>query len=803
MSDMQRPSLPERWEQQVARGRQPPADPGTVVDRPSDRQGVDRQFGPGAGAAGDRAALVDAGQGAGGAPGERSPIAVVLAALRRGRLWLIPWVVGWFALACAAIFSLEPRYRASALVMLDSRELNLGAGGSVLTNPTVSMDANIARGEVEVLGSESLARRVVADMGLVDSPSFAPKPSTVARLKAALVGGLDWVETRTGLPVAGLVRVPEAAPETPTETARLAGVVDAYRRNLSVYNDGRSYVITVGVQSTDPDLAARIVNRHVELYTETQLRMKNEALVSAGALLEREVETLAERLRESERTVQSFREKKGLLSPRGVPVSAQQLADVNNQLALARADVAQREAKMRSVQSAMARGGGDSESEVTSSPTIARLREQEATARQREADLAASLSAEHPRLLAARSGVREIQRKIAEEVQKAARGLASDAGIAREREAQLQRSVTQLEQRMTETDRAEAEARDLERVATATRSLYETLLTRHKQLATQQGSQRADARLVSPAASPNRPSFPNTPLFLVVALMASAGSGVGLALLRDRLRPLVSSLEEAVSVTGLRGLGVLPHAPRRSPMHRRVIVRPKSVAAEAIRALRGMLILSGSAPKRPAGPRVLAVTSSMPGEGKSTVAVSLARSMAGSGLNVLLIDADLRRPMVARLIWKRPKAERGLADALSGDLALEAVVQPDEISPLRVLPAGTPPGAAAPQDLLGSARMSALLGVALETYDCVVIDTPPIGVVTDAAVVASLSDAVVMVARWQKTPVPALRASVASLRAAKAPLAGVLVNDANPRRLPAYSDGAHYVTRGHHSYFET
>ena len=749
----------------------------------------------------DIPAFIESGQGA-APPAGRSPVASVLIALRRSRWLLLLWIVTCFGLACAAIFNLEPRYRASALIMLDNRELNLGAGGAVLSNPLVSIDSSIARGEVEVLGSESLARRVVADMGLAELQDAIRKPSVAERLMGGLRGALGWVEAQTGLPTSGWLPAEEPSPSDLSDEARTTRAIDAYRRNLSVYNDGRSYVITVSMQSTDPELAARLVNLHAEVYIENQLRTKNDALLTASTLLGREVETLAGRVREAERAVQSYREQKGLFAPRGVTVSAQQLADVNGQLALARADVAQREARMRSAQAAAARGGDASESEVTRSPTISRLREQETTAQQRVADLAAMLNDGHPRLVAARASLQGVQRRIADEIQKTTRGLASDAGIAREREAQLQRSVAQLEQRMTETERSESGARALESVAAVTRSLYETLLARQKQLATQEGSQRADARLVSPATPPNTPSYPNKPLFLAVALMASVGSGMGLAMLRDRLRPLVNSLEEAASYTGLRGLGVIPHTPRRSPMHRRVIERPKSAVAEAIRALRGALIVSGSRPGRPAGPRVLAVTSALPSEGKTTVSVSLARSMASSGLNVLLIDADLRHPTVSHLVWRRQAVERGLAAALSGELTLDEVVQSDERSSLRVLPAENPPGLAAPQDLLGSAAMADLLQLALETYDCIVIDTPPAGVVTDAAIVATMADAVIVVSRWQKTPVQALQSSIALLRGARAPLAGIVLNDADPRRLPAYSGGANYATGGRHPYFD-
>ncbi|MBC4016285.1 GumC family protein [Siccirubricoccus deserti] len=739
-----------------------------------------------------------------GSPYVDGGLRTAFSALRRSRGLLALWVLVTFGLAMAAILQLTPRYRATALVMLDMRELNLGDVRGPLSGSLASLDSTIVRSQVEMLASEELARQVVADLDLTQAPAFRPRQSRRAAVLAWAAGLVRQAEDALRIPP-DWRPVGAAPPDQPlTRAERTAFAVETYRRSLSVFNDGRSFAISVSVQSTDPVLAARIANRHVALYVEEQRRAKREALVAAGTWLTGEVEDQAARLREAEHALQDYRERNNLFAPRGISMVGQELSEVNNQLAIARADLAQKEARLRSIQLArLQSGASEAELAVTGSDTIARLRDQEATARRRSIEAGSRLGDRHPEVVAARAEVREVQAKIAEEVQTILRGQASEAAIGRIRVQELQRSVAELEQRLAETERAETGARDLERVASATRTLYENLLVRQKQFAAQEGIQRADARMVSPAGVPLRPTFPDVPLFLAVAFLGSCGSGIGIALLRDRLRSRITSLEEASEVANTPGLGAMPRMPLRSPMHRRVVEKPKSAAAEAIRTLRSALALQQRGLEgRGHGARTLGLTSALPGEGKTTISVALARSMATSGLNVLLIDADLRKPKVARLIWGRPPVEPGLAAAIEDDLPLDAVLLTDHATPLRVVHANDRPPAAPPQDLLASPVMQRLLAEARRSFDYVIIDTPPAGLVTDAAVVGGQVEGMLLIARWDRTPVAALRAAARALATAQVRVFGVALNDADPDRLPEYGGGATYAIGSRKRYFE-
>ena len=701
------------------------------------------------------------------APREMS-IGMVLQSIWRHRFFMLVWLALVVGLSSLVIFNLQASYRSTALVALDTRQIRFTEVSATLANPSAPMDSNVVRTEVEILNSDAVAREVVKDLDLVNDPEFLPQPSLLTRITSRI-------------PFLATI-LPAAEEEKPVDAdTRLAQVVNAYRNRLTVFNDGRSYVISVSFEASTPADAARIANRHAEVYIARQRAVKDQALASATSWLDREVATLSDRLSQSERAIQAYRERNGLLSlgggagsgsRAGSTLAQQQLADVAAQLAQARADLASREARLRQSRDPSTAG---SVTEVVNSDALSRLRDAEVQARARLAEVAGQAGANHPTAQPLRAQIAEIQRMIGTEQARIQRSLANEATIARTRVAELTQTVQNLQSQLATSERSGAELMGLEREASATRALYESLLSRQKQVATQVGIQQADAILTSRATPALFPAFPNKKMFLGVAILVAVATGAMVALLLDRRRKGFETVEETEAEIGVPVLAALPRPARRNmTLANEVADHPRSIGAEAVRTLRSML-----ATREGGIPPVLAVTSSLPAEGKTSVALSLARSLASSGFQVLLIEADFRRGNLARTLFKKP-VDVGAIAVLEQRVSLVQATREDPSSPLHVLASeGTN---ATPQDLLEPSRLRPLIVAARSTYDYVIVDTPPVAAVSDALLIGRSVDETLLVVRAGSTPSAAVAATVKAFRTARLPIAGFVLNATDPKR---------------------
>jgi capsular exopolysaccharide synthesis family protein len=684
-------------------------------------------------------------------------LGVLWAILNRHRWFMAVWVLLIVGISAFFIFNLQPRYRATALVTLDTRPIRFAEVSAPVSQLSAPMDASLVRTEVELLGSDSIARQVVGDLHLVDSPEFRSSPSLFEQAMIAI----------------GLRPSESDAPPKPEEI--FERTVATYRGRLGVFTDGRSYVISVSFEASDRQLAARIANRHVEAYIRRQREMKDQALANATSWLDREVASLSERVRQWTQAIQTYREDHRLFNvdaARGSnSVAQQQLAEALVELTRARADLVARQARLQ-----QARDPARSMSipEIVTSPVIARMREQELTARQRLAEVAGMSGPNHPFAVPLREEIAETRRQIDAERTAILRSIASEATIAQTREAELSQLVSNLESRLAQSERDSAGLRDLEREASATRSLYESLLARQKQVATQVGIQQADAQLSSRAVPPQLPSFPNKKLFLAVSFIVAAGTGSVLSLLLDGRRKGFGTIEETEAAIGLPVLAALPRSPRGPlALANQVAYEPGSLAAEAVQRLRSMLAM------RQGGlPAVLSVTSALPGEGKTSVALALGRSLASSGFRVLLIEADLRQGKLAATLF-RHRIKFGTSDVLTDRVGLEQAVQLDPVSSLHILAAKG--DAVVPQDLLTPARLQPVLSAARARYDHVILETAPFNAVADAIIVGRSVDETLLVVRAETTPAAAVTSLIRSFRGAHLPIAGLVLNAADPR----------------------
>jgi capsular exopolysaccharide synthesis family protein len=363
--------------------------------------------------------------------------------------------------------------------------------------------------------------------------------------------------------------------------------------------------------------------------------------------------------------------------------------------------------------------------------------------------------------------------------------------------ASIEGTLSGLKDRNTEDRRASVQLAELERVALANRTLYEQLLQRFNETRDQQGIVQADARVVAMAAPPAVPRSPGPKIFAAAGFTVSLVLGSLLAILLERLDRGLRSAREVETALGLTTLGLVPRLDRlrrNQRPHQYLREKPLSSYAEAIRGVLTALKLSN--PQNP--PKVILVTSSLPEEGKTTFAVSLASLVARSQKRVLLIDLDLRHPSVHReLGWQ---VSAGLVEYMAGERTLQEVVHNDLETGLHFLPVKA--HTTTPTDLLESDRMRQLLQVCRDNYDLVVLDSAPVASVNDTKVAANLADRVVFVVRWGKTIESAARDSLRSLREAGIEPAGAVLAQIDLRKHAQYRYGdiGQYYTRSRRYY---
>lgn len=710
----------------------------------------------------------------------------LLRSLRRRLSVIVGVTLGLTALVLVWVYQLTPSYSAETLVLLDPQKTQVVDFQAVMQG--LGGDSATVDSQVELLGSRSIARRVIEKLDLVNDPEFngaLAKPSIFAWLDPRV-----WIRSVLG-------SEDNLTPEQKDEMT-MDAVVDAFVGREKISRRGLTYIIEVDFTSVDRIKAAKIANAIADTYVLDQLEAKFNATKQANEWLSQRLDTLKQQVADSERAVELYRSQNGLQSAQGATINEQQLSELNAQLILARADRAEKQAKYARAKQILS-GGGSIESvvDVLQSKTISDLRQQQAELASKEADLSTKYGPRHPAILNIEAQRRDIQSQIGAEVRRIVDGIANEAAVADTRVKALEGSLKDLQSTESQNSQAEVRLRELEREASANKAVYESFLNRFKETSQQQDVQTADSRVISEATPPITPSFPRKGLMGGIGFIFSLGVGIGIALLLDRLdngMQTSSQVEEFLRLPHLVSVPAIPHelgADRKPTLpHDYLLQKPLSAFSESLRSLRSALSLSNV--DNP--PKVILFTSALPNEGKTTTAVSFARAAAHAGLRVLLVDCDLRHPSVHRTLGlSQPK--EGLVEYLAGRISFGNVVVKDLPSGLDFIPVAS--GAANPPDLLGSAQMRRILREARELYDLVILDTAPVLPVSDSRVLAQLSDKTVFVVRWNETPRDAAMNAVKELRSFKADIAGVILSvvDTTKQSRYGYGDGGYYYRR--------
>lgn len=646
--------------------------------------------------------------------------------------------------------------------------------------------------QAQILRSDAIAVSVIRELGLASNSAFsgssAPPPPSAsqASLNPSLLGDNPYLVEQLSL-----------ATLTPAE----ARALDIFRKGLTVSPIRNTRLIEISYASHDPQIARNITNTVVARYIDSSYKQRYNTTMQASEWLSSQLSDLRRKVESSNRAVSDYQKKYGLveLDDRDVPMS-QLMNEINHELSVAQASRIEGEAYVRMLDT------GQTES-------IPLLRDDQVyqTLLVRSAELRAQLAQAqaiygdaNPNIKKLDDQIHEMNDQIDAERNRVVQRIRAGYEASREREKLMLQSREKLRDQMGSVSSQLVGYHILKSEAMANADLYNTLQARLHEAGIYAGLRSGHIRVVDLAANLQKPTGPHRIVLSAFGLLFGCFVAIAACFVKESFNNTVRTPDDVRSWIGLRSLALLPEIKRgsaalpasastspilsangNSASSRFVTILPAATAgAEAMRDLRTSLLNASAG----AAPSVFLISSSMEGEGKTTVAVNFAVALAQLG-RTCLVDADLRQPMVARTFDLRGKA--GLSDVLNSGVSLDSVMaRVSENGGLTVIPSG--PVVESPVDVLASAKMTDTIAELKSQFDYVVIDTPPVIRFSDARFLSRLADEVVLVGRYGITTRRAMQRSAELLKDAQAPVAGVVLNG-----IDLSSPDYHYFTYGY------
>jgi polysaccharide biosynthesis transport protein len=727
-------------------------------------------------------------------PPQESALREYLRVLIKRKFVVLGCLVAIFGAVLVASLKMTPIYEATGRIAINKPDNNLVTFKDSTAAPEEYSDPTDLDTEVSILQSDLLALQVIKNLNLDRMPEFGGKPSSG--------------------PEANLAPDPLAE-----DSARAGALIAAFKSGLHVALKPSTRIVEIRYTSTNPQLAALIVNTLASTYVEENFKTKFASTMQASDWLQQQLSELKIKVEKSQEALVNYQKQHEILgTDEKQNIITEKLAELNRELTSAESVRMEKESLYKLVQSgdpetvastAEALQSGGANGSAGLSPLLGSLRGREADLKIQIAELSTQFGPSYPKVAQLNGQLKEVDNQIQYELKKIGDRVRGEYLAARQQEDMLNTEFEKQKQEENKLNMSAIEYSILKRDVDVNRQLYEGLLEKLKEAGVTAGLKSSNVRLVDTARAPAAPTEPNIPRNLAFGFVLGLTSGIGLAFLLENIDNTVRTTEQAQVISGLPALGMIPLGSKntaetsatralgvtssREAVELVTHARPQSQMAESYRALRTSLLLSNLGTP----PKVVMVTSARPQEGKTTTSINTAVVLAQKGVRVLLIDADLRRPSIHKTLGLGPRT--GLSNVLTGSTSLEqAILRSAVLSNLFILPAGTPPPN--PAELLASANMRDLLLDLRDKYDHVVIDTPPTLSVTDAVVLSPRVDAIVLVIRSGQTTKQALRRSRDILMQVNARVTGVLLN-AVDLTSPDYYYYYEYQGKYHDSYY--
>ena len=706
-----------------------------------------------------------------------------------------------------------PVYTAHVQILLANPKAQFVQQESIVAEP--SFDRSGVETQLQIISSPTIASSVIDQLHL--APDLASGASSPLRALISRVQGIFGKKKEAARP----------------QTDKL---VEAFLKRLSATRLAMTNVIDVSFSWDDPLRAAEIANAIGKAYITDQLSAKFEANRTATLWLEQRIQQLGDQAEAAERAVNTYKTQHNIVSSEGKSVDEQQITDLNSRLVAARAQTADLKARLSRYETVLKQTPTDPQSigtldtagsDVLNSPIITSLRQQFLELARRESEYSARFGANHLSVVNMRTRMQELRSSIFDEVHRLAETTRSDYNVAEQREQGLEKQLADAVAQSRATNSAEVTLRELDSKAKNYRTLYGTFLQRYMGSTQQESFPISEARVIYPAFPPDTKSKPKTILLLALALIGGMGLGGGLGLVREMLDRVFRTPAQVEAALGLPCLSVVPLLQVAPPIsktaepspplanspdddrktiktlstastpHWGVLNMPLSRFAESIRSIKLGIELRALQSAN----KVIGITSSLPHEGKTTVAASLAQLIAQAGKSVILIDCDLRNPSLSRAL--APNATSGLLEVIANMQPIEEIVWKEPKTNLVFLPAVKRRPLLHTSEILMTEPMRKLFERLRSTYDYVIVDLPPLSPIVDVRATAPLVDCFVLVVEWAKTKIDVVQHALHTAPNVYENLVGVVLNKTDIKSLARhdyytsdYYNDDHYLHYG-------
>jgi polysaccharide biosynthesis transport protein len=693
-------------------------------------------------------------------------------------------------------FNQTPVYRATASIQIDKENPNVLTFKDVYEVETASDDT--LRTQFEVLKSRRLARRVIESLKLDKEEELQEDKGLVASM---LKSFQEYVSPHQ---------------QNTEESDRLRPIIDAYLLRLDVSPVRQARLVNISFDSKDPELATRVINAHAKNFIAQNLQFKVDATQEASDFLERNLDTMKQKLEKAEDTLQQYSQQNQIVfTEEGKNTATEKLRQLQEAYTKAQEDRIQKESYYRLLE----KGQSEALPPLIENKLISDLTAKLADLQRQESDLSVSFGPDWPPRQRIIEQISQIRRSIDTEKTRLEMMIRSEYSAAVQRQDLLEGELEKQNVAVNKINDAIIQYNIYKGDADSVKALYDGLQKRLKEASVSAGLTASNIRIVDLAEVPQHAVKPRKALNLILSVVIGMFLGLGVAFFQEYVDNSLKAPEDVMRHLKLPTLGMIPkldslfgkkgygHAPYgygnveqlakpasevadlSANKHKADLIvheSPSSLMAEAYRSVRTSLLLSS--PGRP--PRTIVVTSATPSEGKTTTAVNLAISLTQTGSKVVLIDADMRKPRIQNVFSLG--GGPGLSAFLAGGSKLKDVIHETQIPGLRVIPCGvTPPN---PGELILAGSFRKMLEALTEYFDFVVLDSPPVGNVSDARILSVSADSTILVVKALATSRHHAREAVAHLTTGHAKISGVVLNDVDVRRKSYYSGYSYYRT---------